>query len=252
MHTHSTTHKHTKKNKFSRNVRLPDQPYIKYMHLSCNRFKYIFFNMSEPTYGMSVFGGKPFPGKRSLPDGPWRMHFGPRGFLKFFVLQLLKDERMSGYDLMKEIERRTFGAWRPTSGSIYPTLTDLESGGYIEEVRAKKGEAGLERGKRTYRITAKGKRRLAKWQSMREEMGRTMMRWRAFWREFYEPGLTDSLEELDLAVRRLKRSLPNVSKLPKEEADQIRSKIEELGKRLDRIIGSFKQRKKRRRGGRRS
>jgi len=197
-------------------------------------------------------GGNPSRQGSTLPNGPWRMHFGPRGFLRFFVLQLLKEEQMSGYDLMKEIERRTFGAWRPTSGSIYPTLSDLESRGYIEEVKAKKNKRGLERGRRTYKVTVKGEERLAKWQAMRKKMMKTAMRWGAFWRKFCEPGLSDSLEELDLAISGLERSLPNLSKLPKEEADQIRTEIAELGERLEGVMRGFKQGKKRRRGGGRS
>jgi len=199
-----------------------------------------------------MFGHNSFPGGGPLRPRAPSMHFGPRGFLKFFVLQLLKEEKMSGYDLMKEIEKRTFGAWRPTSGSIYPTLTDLESGGYIEEVKVGRGEGGLERGKRTYRITAKGEEKLAKWQSMGEKMRRTAMRWRAFWRDFYEPGLNDSLEEIDLAIRRLEQSLPNFSRLPKQDADQIRSKIAELEERLEEIMRAFEQKKKRRRKSDRS
>lgn len=46
----------------------------------------------------------------------------PRGFLKLFFLQMLCKSPMHGYELMDEIERKTDGAWRPKSGSVYPAL----------------------------------------------------------------------------------------------------------------------------------
>ena len=69
---------------------------------------------------------------------------------------------MHGYDIIREIEERSGGAWRPSPGSIYPTLQMLEEEGLLtsEEVD----------GKRTYSITEAGRQELAE---RREREGST-------------------------------------------------------------------------------
>jgi DNA-binding PadR family transcriptional regulator len=57
-----------------------------------------------------------------------------------------------GYDVMKELEQRSGGMWRPSPGSIYPTLQLLEEEGLL------KGEE--HDGKRVYSITDAGKTEL--------------------------------------------------------------------------------------------
>ena len=45
---------------------------------------------------------------------------------------LLADEPRNGYQLMQAIEERTGGRWRPSPGSVYPTLAQLEDEGLIQ------------------------------------------------------------------------------------------------------------------------
>jgi DNA-binding PadR family transcriptional regulator len=55
---------------------------------------------------------------------------------------------MHGYEMIKEIEERTQGAWTPSAGSIYPTLQLLEDEGLI------RGEES--NGKRRFTLTDAG------------------------------------------------------------------------------------------------
>jgi DNA-binding PadR family transcriptional regulator len=55
---------------------------------------------------------------------------------------------MHGYEMIKEIEERTEGAWTPSAGSIYPTLQMLEDEGLI------RGEDS--QGKRRFALTEAG------------------------------------------------------------------------------------------------
>jgi DNA-binding PadR family transcriptional regulator len=55
---------------------------------------------------------------------------------------------MHGYEMIKEIEERTEGAWTPSAGSIYPTLQMLEDEGLI------RGEESD--GKRRFTLTETG------------------------------------------------------------------------------------------------
>jgi DNA-binding PadR family transcriptional regulator len=64
------------------------------------------------------------------------------------VLALLAERPMHGYEMIKEVEERTEGAWTPSAGSIYPTLQMLEDEGLI---------AGEESdGKRRFTLTETG------------------------------------------------------------------------------------------------
>jgi DNA-binding PadR family transcriptional regulator len=47
------------------------------------------------------------------------------------ILLLLAEEPRHGYDLIREIESRSAGAWTPSPGSVYPTLQGLEDEGLI-------------------------------------------------------------------------------------------------------------------------
>jgi DNA-binding PadR family transcriptional regulator len=56
------------------------------------------------------------------------------------ILALLDDRPMHGYEMIQELEERTGGRWKPSAGSIYPTLQLLEDEGLVtpEEVEGRK------------------------------------------------------------------------------------------------------------------
>jgi DNA-binding PadR family transcriptional regulator len=54
-----------------------------------------------------------------------------RGDVRTASLILLAEEPRNGYQLMQEIEERSGGVWRPSPGSIYPALQQLEDEGLI-------------------------------------------------------------------------------------------------------------------------
>lgn len=53
----------------------------------------------------------------------------PRGDVRGAVLLLLAEEPRNGYSIIQEIEERSSGAWRPSPGSVYPLLQQLEESG---------------------------------------------------------------------------------------------------------------------------
>jgi DNA-binding PadR family transcriptional regulator len=55
-----------------------------------------------------------------------------KGYIRLAVLMLLNKKPSHGYELMKEINQRTQGFWRPTAGGVYPILSDLEKSAYIK------------------------------------------------------------------------------------------------------------------------
>jgi DNA-binding PadR family transcriptional regulator len=54
-----------------------------------------------------------------------------RGDVRAAMLKLLAEEPRNGYQLMQEIERRSDGVWRPSPGSVYPALQQLEDEGLV-------------------------------------------------------------------------------------------------------------------------
>jgi len=72
-----------------------------------------------------------------------------RGDVRAALLVLLDEQSHTGYSLMEEIERRSNGAWRPSPGSVYPTLQQLEDEGLI---RPEEGE-----GRTPFTLTEAGK-----------------------------------------------------------------------------------------------
>ena len=61
-----------------------------------------------------------------------------RGDARLAILLLLDEEPRNGYGLMQEIEERSGGVWRPSPGSIYPALSQLEDEGLIEPTEAQR------------------------------------------------------------------------------------------------------------------
>ncbi len=86
-----------------------------------------------------------------------KMGFGPlpimrflgKGDFKLLVLRVLKDKPMHGYEIMRVLEQRFHGLYRPSPGAIYPNLASLERKGFV------KGQT-LE-GRKAYSLTKSGK-----------------------------------------------------------------------------------------------
>jgi DNA-binding PadR family transcriptional regulator len=92
--------------------------------------------------------------------GRMRGHgFGPRrrraervfdqGDLRFVILKLISEQPRHGYEIIKAIEEKVGGAYSPSPGVIYPTLTLLEELGYVSVENA-------DGGKKLYRVTPEG------------------------------------------------------------------------------------------------
>src|SRR3954452_23245973 len=106
------------------------------------------------------FGGPPF-GRGRRPR---------RGDVRAAALVLLDEESRNGYQLMQEIEQRSDGAWRPSPGSVYPALQQLEDEGLVSTTA---GDGG-----RFYELTDAGRQQVAErgdapapWDAVKEDVG---------------------------------------------------------------------------------
>jgi DNA-binding PadR family transcriptional regulator len=114
--------------------------------------------MTARGHGRGRHRGSPPFGRGSFPFGPFFMgspggfRRGPRarrGDVRAAALLLLAEEPRNGYQLMQEIEARSNGVWRPSPGSVYPALSQLEDEGLV---RAEEGD-----GRRTFTLTDEGR-----------------------------------------------------------------------------------------------
>jgi DNA-binding PadR family transcriptional regulator len=78
--------------------------------------------------------------------GPWRTR---RGDIRPILLNVLTERPMHGYEIIRYLEERSHGLWRPSPGSVYPTLQLLEE----EELVQGRDDNG----KRIYELTERGR-----------------------------------------------------------------------------------------------
>jgi DNA-binding PadR family transcriptional regulator len=76
-----------------------------------------------------------------------------RGDVREAVLALLAEQPMHGYQIIHEIEERSGGTWKPSAGSVYPTLQLLADEGLIS--------AEESNGRKTYSLTEAGRAHVA-------------------------------------------------------------------------------------------
>ncbi|MEF2978022.1 PadR family transcriptional regulator [Subtercola sp. YIM 133946] len=76
-----------------------------------------------------------------------------RGEVRAAVLALLAEQPMHGYQIIHEIEERSGGSWKPSAGSVYPTLQLLADEGLISAEEAN--------GRKIYALTEAGREEVA-------------------------------------------------------------------------------------------
>jgi DNA-binding PadR family transcriptional regulator len=164
------------------------------------------------------FGGEGFGGFGFGPGPRGRGRKARRGDIRTAALLLLAEEPRNGYQIMQEVEERSDGVWRPSPGSVYPALQQLEDEGLI---RSQESD-----GRKLYALTDAGRERVqerpddatAPWEQMsgdvsseQHELG-ALMRQVAFAfaqviRTGSKPQLAKARDVLDAARRDLYRIL---------------------------------------------
>src|SRR5271165_3915627 len=93
-----------------------------------------------------------------------------RGDIRTAALLLLAEEPRNGYQIMQEVEKRSGGVWRPSPGSVYPALQQLEDEGLIrvEEVDGRKLYALTDSGREA--VAERGTDRPAPWEQMSDDI----------------------------------------------------------------------------------
>src|ERR1700682_3644728 len=137
--------------------------------------------------------GRRFGGCGGFGQGPGDRFFG-RGDLKYVILDLLKDQPRHGYDIIRALEDRMRGRYRPSPGSVYPTLQMLEDLGYVT--------SNQQEGKKVYSITDEGRSYLTEQASTIDDI---RSRISAGWDAAQRPEMADLMHELRELARALFR-----------------------------------------------
>jgi DNA-binding PadR family transcriptional regulator len=136
------------------------------------RFGWLAMSRGGPHGHRGHRGGRPGNPPFGFPGfGPPRGPRARRGDVRAALLALLAEEPRNGYQLMQEIEQRSNGIWRPSPGSVYPALQQLEDEGLVRVESAE--------GRKAYALTDDGRAHVesradelgAPWDAVKGDMG---------------------------------------------------------------------------------
>lgn len=154
------------------------------------------------------------PGRGGRRRGAGRMF--EQGDLKYVILRLLDEKPRHGYEIIKELEERFGGAYSPSPGTVYPTLTMLEDLGYTQATVE-------EGGKKIYAITDAGRAYLAEHSETVDGIFDRMAR-------FVEGFLDEPMMEVNSAFRRLGQSTYSTASRHVRDVERLRRIREILDK----------------------
>lgn len=166
----------------------------------------------------------------------WSFDFGPRGGgrrrrrmfgageLRLVLLKLVADEPRHGYELIKAIEELTEGAYAPSPGTIYPTLSLLEDEGAIAQT------AGDET-RKAFEATEAGRTELAERADEVEALFERLSGHGEHRRAYATPEMFRAVGNLAGVLKNRARS----GKLDEETMREIVDLVDELAKKIERL-----------------
>ncbi|MBX6764494.1 MAG: PadR family transcriptional regulator, partial [Rubrobacteraceae bacterium] len=122
-------------------------------------------------------GGFPFGGFAGRMFGGGHRRMG-QGDVRAAILVLLEERPMHGYQIIREITERSGGVWRPSPGSVYPAIQQLEDEGLVRIER--------EEGRKVVHLTDEGRAHVAghrgelgtPWETACENLGEGLLEMR--------------------------------------------------------------------------
>jgi DNA-binding PadR family transcriptional regulator len=188
-------------------------------------------NFGGPGWKMRARFDEEFPrGRDGEGEGEERGRRGRRGRmfgqgeLRLALLALIAEAPRHGYELIKEIEEMTGGAYAPSPGAVYPTLQLLEDEGAIEEAEA-------EGAKKPFAATAQGREELETRKDEVESLMRRLGRHGERTTTVRSHDLFRAMGNLGTVLKNRARS----GKLDERTINEIVDMIDEMAKRIERL-----------------
>lgn len=182
----------------------------------------------EMNFGAAAFAERRFRGRpdsqdeMSRPGGHHRgggRVFG-HGDIRFVLLGLLSEKPAHGYELIRAIDEKLNGAYSPSPGLIYPTLTMLEETGFVTSAES-------DGNRRLYSITPEGRTLLDINKSTLRRIEDRMKLATERHRRNADPGIVAAMDELKLALRNQTADV-----LTNPQTDQICRVIREAAEKI--------------------
>jgi len=167
-----------------------------------------------------------------------------KGHLCYVILRALKKEPLHGYAIIKSIETMTGDVWKPTSGSIYPALAQLQHDGLISVKETKCNG----RKRKVYRITKNG---LAEFLEKKESISQLAKKSAEMFqhlspKEMPQPSeMLELLKEGEFMKKGLSKAQANIlramrlsrqGKISRREKEKIKEKLAEFNATLEEIL----------------
>lgn len=89
--------------------------------------------MSKESPGRDLDCGTHF-GRYDPRNFSFAKSFRRHGGMRHYILWLLSEKPMRGSEIIEEVEKQTMGWWRPSPGTVYPMLNNLEKEGFIRRL----------------------------------------------------------------------------------------------------------------------
>ena len=177
---------------------------------------------------MTCYGGRRRARWRRHGFGAWGLRgrlFGP-GEARLALLSLLSEGPRHGYELMKQLERRSGGVYRASAGTVYPTLQQCEDEGLVSSDTAN--------GRRVYRLTDAGRQEVEAEAAAIRRIWRRAEMW-GDWGYSFDPDVADlvrpAMRLVKTALRTVGRSGgdPDLADRAREILERARRELEDLG-----------------------
>lgn len=133
-----------------------------------------------------------------------------RGILTIYLLHSLKKKPKSGYEILSEINKKTDGTWKPSKGTIYPLLKNLEEEGLIKVKNVDK------RSKHIFELTIEGQKVLSNVKKHGKQMEKKFNQFRKLISEIVSP------KETEIANLLFDIRMTSISKIKKNRGDVVK------------------------------
>lgn len=151
-------------------------------------------------------------------------HRAQRGDLEPIILHLLCEQPMHGYEIIRTLEERSHGFWRPSPGSVYPILQFLEEQDLVESQERN--------GKKVYVVTDKGRQQCKEdprqnYEHPLSEKFKAGLRFRDMRHLIRDTAILMK----ELAVNGTDQDLKQAKKIIQQTHDQLKTLVEQIEKK---------------------
>jgi DNA-binding PadR family transcriptional regulator len=147
-----------------------------------------------------------------------------RGEVRYLILDALSDKSRHGYDIIREIEKRSESIYKPSPGAVYPTLQLLEESGFVRSRE--------EEGRKLYELTDEGRKELKENQEEVEDTYERLCKHSSIFQLENFQAMSEQVERIFKSIR---RSFYR-GRIDSKKINDIRLVLKEATNRIEEIL----------------